>query len=106
MVVVNNKPFSGRVRQAVLAVTVAMSVCAAVAAAPMAGIGNRDATTGVVKSKLSVETVKTSVRALGEGPALRVGRVYETDDEDCLITVTQYTDEKGRFRVKHGVSCN
>ena len=50
------------------------------------------------------ESVK-GMRPLGRGPAIRVGRAFDADDEDCTLVVTRTTDESGHVKVKHGVTC-
>jgi hypothetical protein len=59
--------------------------------------------TGSVKTAIGEDV--SGVRPLGRGPAIRVGRAYDAEDEDCTLAVTQRTDESGRLHVTHSVTC-
>ncbi|MGA8170259.1 MAG: hypothetical protein WB816_05435 [Methylocystis sp.] len=109
MVVSRESPFATRTSRIVLAVTAVASLCAAVAATPSASIGKETI------PELSATTVATVVgdraeaargmRPLARGPAIRVGRAFDAEDEDCTLVVTKVTDESGRVKVKRGVTC-
>lgn len=95
---------ANRLPQIIIAVTVVASVCAAVAATPVPN--TRLSIPAPPNTAITYTVPEQTIKPLASGPALRVGRVYDADDEDCLITVTRYTDKAGHLRVKHGVSCN
>ncbi|MGZ9115974.1 MAG: hypothetical protein ACXW3V_03400 [Methylocystis sp.] len=45
------------------------------------------------------------MRPLAHGPAIRVGRAYGAEDEDCTLVITPKADERGRVRYMRSVSC-
>ncbi|MDP3553864.1 MULTISPECIES: hypothetical protein [unclassified Methylocystis] len=45
------------------------------------------------------------MRPLARGPAIRVGRAYGAEDEDCTLVITPKADERGRVRYMRSVSC-
>jgi hypothetical protein len=47
----------------------------------------------------------TGIRPLGRGPAIRVGRAFDAEDEDCTLVVTKITEASGHVQVKRGVTC-
>jgi hypothetical protein len=102
MAVTRESPFASRTSRIVLGFTAAIGLCAAVAAAP---------TTPVVKGQ-SPASVKAAVslnddglRPLARGPAIRVGRAYGVEDEDCTLVLKPSTDERGRVRYMRSVTC-
>ncbi|PWB82462.1 MAG: hypothetical protein C3F11_11805 [Methylocystaceae bacterium] len=97
--------FSSRASRIVLAATVAASLCAAVAAAPSASVGKEADTPLPVPIKAAFGDSATALRPLGHGPAIRVGRAYDPEDEDCTLVVTQVTDRNGRVSVTRGIAC-
>jgi hypothetical protein len=105
MALTRESPIASRTSRIVLALTVATCLCAAVAAAPSAPTSKEDgsAIARSIKTKLG-ENVD-GMRPLGRGPAIRVGRAYDAEDEDCTLAVTQTTDESGRVHVTRGVTC-
>ncbi|MFO1125397.1 MAG: hypothetical protein U1E25_09045 [Methylocystis sp.] len=44
-------------------------------------------------------------RPLARGSAVRVGRAYGAEDEDCTLVITPRADESGRVRYMRSVSC-
>jgi hypothetical protein len=105
MAVTREYPIASRTSRIVLGLTVATCLCAAVAAAPSAptSLDEQSAIARTIKAS-AVEDV-TGVRPLGRGPAIRVGRAYDAEDEDCTLVVTQTTDEQGHVHVTRGVAC-
>ena len=108
MAVSRDELFARRTSRIVLAITAAAGLCAAVAAAPSVSIGKESNDTTIAKIAApmdgSGETAK-GVWPLGRGPAIRVGRAFDAEDEDCTVVVTRVTDEGGHVRVKRGLSC-
>jgi len=45
------------------------------------------------------------MRPVARGPAIRVGRAYGAEDEDCTLVITPKADERGRVRYMRSVSC-
>ncbi len=109
MVVSRDNPFANRTSRIVLAVTAVAGLCAAVAATPSASIGKETVPALSAKPVAVVgqdvdETVK-GIRPLGRGPAIRVGRAFDAEDEDCTLVETKVTDGSGHVHVKRGVTC-
>jgi len=109
MVVSRDNPFANRTSRIVLAVTAAAGLCAAVAAAPSASIGRETIPTSsaspVAAAGHDMGESATGIRPLGRGPAIRVGRAFDAEDEDCTLVVTKTTDASGHVQVKRGVTC-
>jgi hypothetical protein len=42
---------------------------------------------------------------LARGPAIKVGRAFDAEDEDCTVAVTRYTDQSGRVGTKRSLTC-
>ncbi len=101
---VRENPFASRASRIVLALTVATSLCAAVAAAPSAPMSKEDEA-AATRVKTTIGEDANGLRPLGHGPAIRVGRAYDAEDEDCTLAVTQFTDPSGHVRVTHAVAC-
>lgn len=97
--------FSSRASQCVFAVTLVTSLCAAVAAAPSPA-GKRPDSSSAVPIEATLGDSATALRPLGSGPAIRVGRAYDPEDEDCTLAVTQVTDQYGRISVTRGIACS
>lgn len=97
-------PFASRTSQIVLALTVATSFCAAVAAAPSASTVKGDISIAEPVKTVIGEDVK-GMRPLGRGPAIKIGRAYGEDDEDCTLAVTTATDSSGKVHTARSVSC-
>lgn len=100
-----DNPFSSRALRIVLALTAVTSLCAAVAAAPSPPSGKDVDVSVAVPIKAAFGDIATSLRPLGRGPAIRVGRAYDGEDEDCILAVTHVTDENGRVHVTRGIAC-
>jgi len=96
--------FKGRNSKLVLAATVAAGVAAAIASAPSSSIG-RESDPAPALRQLGVEQAEQGVRPLASGPAMRLGRAYGAEDEDCTVVVTKSPDGAGRMRVKRAVTC-
>ena len=105
MAVSRESIFANRTSAIVIALTVATSLCAVIAAAPSASANKADATAMVRQARAPLSETTTGVRPLGVGPAIQVGRAYDSEDEDCTLAVTRTTDKNGRVRVTHGVAC-
>jgi hypothetical protein len=109
MVVSRDNVFASRTSRAVLAITSVASLCAAIAATPSASIGKESSIVAPVKistgsGAASSETAK-GMRPLGRGPAIKVGRAFDAEDEDCTLAVTKTTEESGRVHVKRSLTC-
>jgi hypothetical protein len=95
---------ASRVSRVILALTAVMSLGAAVAAAPAAP-PSADMIARAEQARLDPSEMTQGVRPLAHGPAIRVGRAYDADDEDCTVVVTQTTDANGRTKVTRHLSC-
>jgi hypothetical protein len=87
----------------VLIVTVLAGLTAAIAAAPSASVGKETNPATVTRS--GAQGSETGRRPLAPGPAMRVGRAFDANDEDCVLVVTRTPDADGQIRVKRMVSC-
>jgi hypothetical protein len=109
MVVSRDNPFASRTSRIVLAVTAAAGLCAAVAATPSASIGKETipalSASPVATAGNEMGESAKGMRPLGRGPAIRVGRAFDAEDEDCTIVVTKTTDASGHVQVKRGLTC-
>lgn len=94
---------NGRYARLILVVAAAAGLVAAIAAAPSASIGKE--TSPATALRLSAERPDTGLRPLGRGPAMRVGRAFDAEDEDCTLVVTRTPDADGNMRVRRAVSC-
>lgn len=101
MAVMRESPFASRTSRIVLGFTVAVGLCAAVAAAPTAPASRQSA--AAVKAAVSLND--DGLRPLARGPAIRVGRAYGAEDEDCTLVLKPSTDERGRVRYMRSVTC-
>jgi len=97
MAVSRESPFASRTSRIILGFTVAICAVAAVAAAPSATSEpkNRSVATGV---QAAVSLNDVGLRTLARGPAIRVGRAYGAEDEDCTLVITPKADDRGRVR--------
>ncbi|HEY8124912.1 MAG TPA: hypothetical protein VIF88_05785 [Methylocystis sp.] len=104
MAVSRESPFASRTSRIVLGLTVAISAVAAVAAAPSAtsDLKSHSLATGV---QAAVSLSDDGMRPLARGPAIRVGRAFGAEDEDCTLVITPKADERGRVRYMRSVSC-
>lgn len=93
----------------VLAITAAASICAAIAATPSASIGKENGVAAPAKilTGFGAERGEAAkgMRPLARGPAIRVGRAFDAEDEDCTLAVTRYTEESGHVKVKRSLTC-
>jgi hypothetical protein len=108
MVVSRDNPFANRTSRIVLAVTAVAGLCAAVAATPSASIGKETipaSPASPVAGGGRDMGDPTAIRPLGRGPAIRVGRAFDAEDEDCTLVVTKTTDASGHVQVKRAVTC-
>jgi len=100
-------PAGDRLSRSVAAITATAGLFAAVAASPVTG--REPVAGGLVRpapvQKETVGAFMKGLRPLGDGPALKIGRAYGAEDEDCTIAVAKSTDESGRVRVKRSVAC-
>jgi len=103
MAVTRESPFATRTSRIVLGFTVATSLCAAVAAAPSAPTGLKGPSTAPVKATVSLND--DGLRPLARGPAIRVGRAFGGEDEDCTLVMTPKTDAKGHVSYARELSC-
>lgn len=97
--------FSSRASRIALATAAVTGLCAAVAASPSAPPTGEPDRTVAVPIKAAFGDSATALRPFGQGPAIRVGRAYDPEDEDCTLVVTQVTDQNGRVSVARGVAC-
>ena len=103
MAVSRESPLASRTSRIILGFTVAVCAVAAVAAAPSAfDPKSQSAATGV---QAAVSLNDVGMRPLARGPAIRVGRAYGAEDEDCTLVITPRADESGRVRYMRSVSC-
>lgn len=102
MAITRESPFASRSSRIVLGFTVAFGLCAAVAAAPTAPTLKGQSPAAV---KAAVSLNDDGLRPLARGPAIRVGRAYGAEDEDCTLVLKPSTDEKGRVRYMRSVTC-
>ncbi|MEF3366606.1 hypothetical protein V3H18_08680 [Methylocystis sp. 9N] len=104
MAVSRESTFASRTSRIILGLTVATCVVAAVAAAPSAPTGLKgESVAAAVQAAVSLND--DGLRPLARGPAIRVGRAYGAEDEDCTLVITPKADEKGRVRYMRSVSC-
>jgi len=94
-----------RASRVILALTAVVSLGAAVAAAPAAPQPEAVTRALAEKARLDLADASPSVRPLARGPAIRVGRAYDAEDEDCTLAVTQTPDAHGRITETRRLSC-
>jgi len=109
MVVSRDNPFASRTSRAVLAITIAAGLCAAVAATPSASIGKENSIAIAAKTRkgagaTSGEPAK-GMRPLGSGPTIQVARAFDAEDEDCTLAVTKVAGESGGVHVTRSLAC-
>jgi len=109
MVVSRDKPFASRTSRAVLAITAAAGLCAAIAATPSASIGKENGYAAPAKiltgAGVSVSEPAKGMRPLGRGPTIRVGRAFDAEDEDCTLAVTKVPEQSGGVHVRRSLTC-
>lgn len=97
-----DSPLASRTSRIVLGITVATCFAAAVAASPSPSALKPSAATAVTAA---VSLNDDSLRPLARGPAIRVGRAYGAEDEDCTLVLTPRTDARGRVEYMRSVTC-
>lgn len=102
MAVTRESPIASRMSRIVLGATIACGLVAAVAAAPTAPVTKVQSSAAV---KAAVSLNDDGLRPLARGPAIRVGRAYGAEDEDCTLILKPSTDERGRVRYLRSVIC-
>jgi hypothetical protein len=102
MAVARESSFASRTSRIVLGFTVAFGICAAVAASPSTPTV-KGPSAAAVQAAVSVND--DGLRPLARGPAIRVGRAYGAEDEDCTLVLKPSTDERGRVRYMRSVTC-
>ena len=102
MAVMRESPFASRLSRIVLGSTVAVGLCAAVAAAPSVPTVKGQSAAAV---QAAVSLNDDGLRPLARGPAIRVGRAFGAEDEDCTLVLKPSTDERGRVRYMRSVTC-
>ncbi|WP_024878598.1 hypothetical protein [Methylosinus sp. LW3] len=88
-----------------LAVTVAASFGASVAATPSLGARFEALTAPSSVTKTTLGDSVTALRPFGDGPAILIGRAYGADDEDCVLAVTRVEGSDGQVSVARGIAC-
>lgn len=101
MAVTRESPFASRTSRIVLGFTVAVGLCAAVAAAPSVPTAKQSSAAVLAAVSLNDD----GMRPLARGPAIRVGRAFGAEDEDCTLVLKPSTDERGRVRYMRSVTC-
>ena len=61
--------------------------------------------TSATAVKAAVSLNDEGLRPLARGPAIRVGRAFGAEDEDCTLVLKPSTDERGRVRYMRSVTC-
>lgn len=102
MAVTRESPFASRMSRIVLGATIACGLVAAVAAAPTTPATKVQSVAAV---RAAVSLNDDGLRPLARGPAIRVGRAYGAEDEDCTLVLKPSTDERGRVRYMRSVTC-
>jgi hypothetical protein len=103
MAVTRESPIASRMSRIVLGATIACGLVAAVAAAPTAPAPKGPSAAVAVKAAVSLND--DGLRPLARGPAIKVGRAYGAEDEDCTLVLKPSTDERGRVRYMRSVTC-
>ncbi len=102
MAVMRESPIASRLSRIVRGFTVAAGLCAAVAASPSVPAVKGQSSAAV---KAAVSLNDDGLRPLARGPAIRVGRAFGAEDEDCTLVLKPSTDERGRVRYMRSVTC-
>ena len=109
MVVSRDNPFASRTSRAVLAITTAAGLCAAVAATPSASIGKENGYAAPARvltgAGATLSEPAKGIRPLGRGPTIRVGRAFDAEDEDCTLAVTKVPAGGGGVQVTRSLTC-
>lgn len=101
MAITRESPVASRLSRIVLGATVVIGLCAAVAAAPSMPTTKGSST--AVQAAVSLND--DGMRPLARGPAIRVGRAFGAEDEDCTLVLKPSADEHGRVRYMRSVTC-
>ncbi|WP_018266825.1 hypothetical protein [Methylosinus sp. LW4] len=88
-----------------LAVTVAASLGASVAATPSLGARFEAPAAPSLITRTTLGDSATVLRPFGDGPAILIGRAYGADDEDCVLAVTRVEGSDGQVSVARGIAC-
>ena len=102
MAVSQKKPVVNRITRMIVSLTIATCFAAAFAARPSASTINDTKPALVVSRHVGIGD---AMRPLGSGTAIRVGRAYDAEDEDCTMVVTKTKDPSGHLKVTRGVTC-
>jgi hypothetical protein len=101
MAIMRESPVASRLSGIVLGATVVIGLCAAVAAAP--SMPSAKVSSTAVQAAVSLNG--DGMRPLARGPAIRVGRAFGAEDEDCTLVLKPSADEHGRVRYMRSVTC-
>lgn len=91
--------------RALVGVTVAAGLGAALAATPSLGARSDAPILAAPIERAAFGDSATALRPFGSGPAILVGRAYGADDEDCVLAVTQIEGSDGEVSVARGIAC-
>ncbi|HEY8064396.1 MAG TPA: hypothetical protein VIF40_06660 [Methylosinus sp.] len=96
--------------RALVGVTVAVGLGAALAATPSLGARSDAPILAAPVLAAPIERAAfgdsaTALRPFGSGPAILVGRAYGADDEDCVLAVTRIEGSDGEVSVARGIAC-
>jgi hypothetical protein len=100
----NNSSGAG-VSRIVLSVAAAAGLFAVLAAVPCASTGKESGAVKILKVATPHGETAAEMRPLAQGPAIRIGRAFDADDEDCTLAVTRTKDENGRIKMKRDLIC-
>lgn len=103
MAVSLDRPLASRTSRIVLGATVATCLVAAVAAAPTAP--PLKVTSAAPSVSAAVSLNDSGMRPLAKGAAIRIGRAYGAEDEDCTLVLTPKAGERGRVQYSRSVTC-
>ena len=109
MVDPQNNPSAAGTSRIVLSITAAAGFFAVLAAVPCASTGEESGAVKILKIAAAhgetADEMRPEMRPLARGPAIRVGRAFDAEDEDCTLAVTRTKDENGRVKMKRDLIC-
>ncbi|QGM47673.1 hypothetical protein [Methylocystis heyeri] len=105
MISSKNGSVANRVSQTILFIAATAGFLAAVAAAPAAPTDAKSPAQASAGQMSVLRDDASGMRPLARGPAIRVGRAFDAEDEDCTVTITRVTDENGHVHARRGLTC-